>query len=97
MKKSIMNKPAYYPFFSDEEEYNRFIAGMKTIAIEGNLPFVFEDDDPMDLDLDSIRRFSIKFREDTGLDAGFHFYTCENCNKLHCLLTVDYLDDEEEE
>ena len=85
-----MNRPYYLPFFTSEDEYKHFSCEMASLANENELPIALEyDKDPEGIDTSIIKRFTNRFREDTSLEASFHFYTCENCSRLHCIMTVD--------
>ena len=86
------------PFFGCKEGYEIFVESMMTEADAGNLPLTLECRDPEILTMQDIQELSLRFKEDAGLDIQFQLFTCDQCEKLHCILTVDdpFLRDKEE-
>ena len=93
-----MDKTVNNSIFTDHE-YNGFVLAALFLAANDKLPHVLDFDDlkKVDLSFDSMEKFCVKFREDTGLNASFHFLACESTNKLQRYLIIDYIRDEEEE
>ena len=77
-------------FFGDMEGYSFFVKKMQEVAEKHNLPLALEHTAPMELTMQDIKRFSQTFRKDTGLDIEFKAFTCDNCDKLHLIMFVDY-------
>ena len=84
------------PFFGCKEGYEIFVESMMTEADAGNLPLTIECRDPESLTMQDIQEFSQRFKEDAGLDMQFQLFTCDQCNKLHCIVTVDEISEEME-
>lgn len=85
------------PFFENKDAYDRFIAAMLTAAEEEELPKCYEHENPEKLAAQDIKRFSQKFKQDTGLSIEFRMMTCNHCDRLHCLIIVDEPAEEEME
>lgn len=86
------------PFFDCKNDYDEFVGTMMAAAENGDLPVALEHGHPDTITMNDVKRFSLQFKRDTGLDIEFRAYTCDNCDKLHCLLIVDeHTEDEEEE
>ncbi len=77
------------PFFVDKKAYEGFTEYMLTAADEGELPVCLEHDEPENLTMQDIKRFSQRFKQDTGLSIEFRLITCNHCDRLHCLIIVD--------
>ncbi len=86
----MINNYGLNNFFDDAEGYHFFIEKMQEAAEENNLPFYLEHNSPMELTMNDIKAFSQTFKKDTGLDINFQVYTCDNCDKLHFVMSVDY-------
>lgn len=82
------------PFFTDKEAYNGFTEYMLAVAEEGELPVCVEHDEPENLTMQDIKRFSQRFKQDTGLSIEFSLMTCNLCDRLHCLIIVDESEEE---
>ena len=99
MKKSKMKKMNWLdtnPFFGCKEGYEIFVESMMTEADAGNLPLTIECHDPESLTMQDIQELSQRFKEDAGLDIQFQLFTCDQCDKLHCIVTVDEFSEEVE-
>ena len=81
------------PFFENQLGYDEFVEAMMMAADSGDLPKVFEHKEPEALTIDGIKRFSLKFKRDTGLNIEFKLETCNHCDRLHCLMIVDEFPD----
>ncbi len=68
-------------------EYDNLVDGIMTDIEEHGLPFYMEVD-PEKQNLIIMTVFLKSFREDTGLDASFEFYTNDDDDDLHCTLHV---------
>ena len=79
-------------FFDTAKDYDFFVEKMEEAAEENDLPLCLEHNSPMELTMNDIKEFSQTFKKDTGLDIHFQVYTCDNCNKLHFAMIVDYKD-----
>lgn len=77
-----------------QKGYDELVAAMQN----AELPVCLQHEDPMNagITLNDLRDFSIQFREDSGLDIEFTFYTCTNCNRLHMLMIVKDPNEQEE-
>lgn len=86
------------PFFGCKEGYEIFVEFMMTAADDGDLPLTIECIEPESLTMHDFQEFSQRFKEDAGLDIQFQLFTCDQCNKLHCIVTVDdpFVNDKEE-
>ncbi len=83
-KRNTLNNP----FFSDEESYHQFVLYALEEDENNNLPIAFECRSPMNITMNDIKTFSIRFKDDTDLSIQFHQYTCDNCDRLHFLIEV---------
>ena len=82
------------PFFANKDAYDGFAEAMLYAADEGELPLCLEHKDPENLTTEDIKRFSQRFKQDTGLSIEFRLMTCNHCDRLHCLIIVDEAADE---
>ncbi len=85
------------PFFSSKDGYEGFVAAMSTAAEKGNLPICLKHEDPESLSMLDIKQFSQRFKRDTGLNIEFQLFTCNHCDRLHCCLIIDEIEDNEDE
>ncbi len=100
MKKNNMTRQNWFtdnPFFVDKNAYDMFAEYMLSAADEGELPKCFDHQRPGKLTMQDIKRFSQKFKQDTGLSIEFRLMTCDNCDRLHCLIIVDEPEENERE
>ncbi len=72
-----------------EENEANIIANTLANLREEDLPFAFEIDEAEKIDTDQILLFSKVVREGTGYNCMFHFFVCDNCDRLHCMVGVD--------
>ena len=86
----MINNHGFSNFFDDAEGYSFFIEKMQEAAAENNLPLCLEHSSPLELTMNDIKAFSQTFKKDTGLDINFQMYTCDNCDKLHFSMIIDY-------
>ena len=47
--------------------------------------------------MNDVKLFSRRFREDTDLDIEFRLKTCNDCGRLHCIIVVDEVPENEKE
>lgn len=78
------------PLMPNKKDYIEFVKAMKIAANEGNLPIRCEHQEPMYITMENIKEFQKVFKEDTGLYIDCQIFTCNNCDKLHFYLNVDY-------
>ena len=100
MKKTNTTKPNWFtdnPFFVDKEAYDRFANTMMELASEGDLPCSLEHEEPESLTMQDIKKFSQRFKQDTGLSIEFSLMTCNHCDRLHCLIIVNESEENEME
>ena len=83
------------PFFHGKDAYDRFVEAMQMFAEEGELPKAYDLFKSESLTADDIKQFSQRFMRDTGLDVEFCFAICPDCGRLHCLMTVNDLPEDE--
>ena len=83
------------PFFENKHGYDEFVKAMMMAADCGNLPLALQHEEPEALTMDDIKSFSRQFKQDSGLDIEFRLMTCSHCNRLHCIMIVDELSEEE--
>ena len=76
------------PFFTLKKDYDEFTSAMMTAAENGGLPIALQHEEPETITISDIKQFLQRFKRDTGLDLEVRAYTCNNCDKLHCLLIV---------
>lgn len=88
------NSNSYKPFFDNEAGYHAFVLSMLEAAKQNTLPIALEHSNPMNITMSDIKKFSTSFKKDTGLYIDFKQFTCNNCDRLHFYMVVDYEDEE---
>ena len=93
MKKRNTHKNKYdcTPFFTSKFGYDEFVETMMMAADNDDLPISFQVKQPETLTMDDFRRFSQRFKQDSGLNIEFNLSTCDHCDRLHCIVIVDEL------
>lgn len=71
-------------------DYRKFVESMKEAEKEGELPVTLQLEDLKDYTLNDFQDLFIQFQQDTVLDLTGQLFLCEDCGKMHLLLTVDH-------
>lgn len=72
------------------KDYRKFVKSMIEAAKEGELPVTLQLEDLKDYTLNDFQDLFIQFQQDTDLDLTGQLFLCEDCGKMHLLLTVDH-------
>ena len=77
------------------KDYNKLVEAMNQCAERDNLPQMLQINDITNVSLKDVHELLIGFTHDTALSMTFQAEICPNCDRLHCFLLVDYLDEDE--